>query len=75
LQNDVKSSVLYCLSGNIKTNPFVVAKTKSTEMYGRVYTGSRTVMVRRSRMVNGRPSISVVPKVIVATVTNPAPRY
>ncbi|MDR1235183.1 MAG: hypothetical protein LBJ97_03845 [Mycoplasmataceae bacterium] len=75
LKNDVNSSTLYCLSGTLNTNPFIVLKTKSTEMYDHVYTGSVTVMVRRTRYVNGRSQSYMVPKVITASTTNPAPRY
>jgi hypothetical protein len=44
-------------------------------MYDEVYTGSVTVMVRRTRTVNNRTESYMTPKVIVATTTNPAPRY
>lgn len=75
LQNDVNSSCLYCLSGNLNTNPFIILKTKKTAMYDHVYTGSISVMVRRTRYVNNRSESYMASKVITATAANPAPKY
>jgi hypothetical protein len=44
-------------------------------MYQHVYTGSRTVMVRRTRYENGRSVSYMASKIVTATTTNPAPRY
>jgi hypothetical protein len=44
-------------------------------MYMEVYRGSVTVMVRRTRTVNGKSESYMAPKIIVATATNPAPKY
>lgn len=44
-------------------------------MYMEVYHGSTTVMVTRTRTTNGKTETYTAAKVIVATASNPAPRY
>lgn len=75
LKNNNNISTIFAISGEVDNNPFIVWRTRNTKMYMEVYRGSVTVMVRRTRTVNGKSESYMAPKIIVATTTNPAPKY
>lgn len=68
-------SIRQLQSGAIQGNPFVIAEGLSSRMVEKTYTGTKTVMVRRSTRVDGRIRVSFVPEVLRASVTKPYPHF
>lgn len=62
-------------SGNINGNPFMICRRLVHTMGHKTYTGSITVMVSKTRTVNGRTQRYMAPEVLTATVTKPFPEY
>lgn len=68
-------SVQQLQSGEICGNPFAIVKGVGTRMGEKTYSGSKTVMVRRTIRVDGKSRVTYVPEVLHATVTKPCPEY
>lgn len=68
-------SIRQLQSGAIQGNPFVIAEGLSSRMGEKIYSGTKTVLVRRTVYEGRRQTVRLVPEVLRATVTKPFPVY
>ncbi len=69
-------SVMYCQSGEILGNPFVIAKTLNTYVGTKTYTGTKTITWTQT-ISSGKGGTQTITRsqTLVATLTKPAPMY
>ena len=69
-------SVIYCHSGLINGNPFVLCRTRKMEMGSKTYQGSKTIhWTTRERGSDGKMQTVHHSQTLIATVTAPYPEY
>lgn len=68
-------SVCNLQTGHINGNPFALVKGRSMRMSERVYSGTRTVSVRKSHYVNGKRQSYTSFETLYAEITRPCPEY
>lgn len=68
-------SIRQLQSGEIQGNPFLMAEGLSSRMGEKIYSGTKTVLVRRTVYDGRRQTVRLVPEVLRATVTKPFPVY